>query len=146
VEVIADGIHCPPPLLKLIYKIKGVDRTALITDAMRAAGMPEGESILGSLNNGLRVIVEDGVAKLPDRTSFAGSVATTDRLVRTMVKMADVPLLDAVKMATRTPASILGISDQKGSLLPGKDADILIFNDDIEIHTTIINGRIIYSK
>ncbi len=146
VEVIADGIHCPPPLLKLIYKIKGVDRTALITDAMRAAGMPEGESILGSLNNGLKVIVEDGVAKLPDRTSFAGSVATTDRLVRTMVKMADVPLLDAVKMATRTPASILGISDQKGSLLPGKDADILIFNDDIEIQTTIINGRIIYSK
>jgi len=146
VEVIADGIHCPPPLLKLIYKIKGVDRTALITDAMRAAGMPEGESILGSLNNGLKVIVEDGVAKLPDRTSFAGSVATTDRLVRTMVKMADVPLLDAVKMATRTPASILGISDQKGSLLPGKDADILIFNDDIEIQTTIINGKIIYSK
>lgn len=146
VEVIADGIHCPPPLLKLIYKIKGVDRTALITDAMRAAGMPEGESILGSLNNGLRVIVEDGVAKLPDRTSFAGSVATTDRLVRTMVKMADVPLLDAVKMATRTPASILGISAQKGSLLPGNDADILIFNDDIEIQTTIINGKIIYSK
>jgi N-acetylglucosamine-6-phosphate deacetylase len=146
VEVIADGIHCPPPLLKLIYKIKGVDRTALITDAMRAAGMPEGESILGSLNNGLRVIVEDGVAKLPDRTSFAGSVATTDRLVRTMVKMADIPLLDAVKMATRTPASILGISDRKGSLLPGKDADILIFNDDIEILTTIINGKIIYGK
>jgi len=146
VEVIADGIHCPPPLLKLIYKIKGVDRTALITDSMRAAGMPEGESILGSLNNGLRVIVEDGVAKLPDRTSFAGSVATTDRLVRTMVKMADVPLLDAVKMAAKTPASILGISDRKGSLLPGKDADILIFNDDIEIQTTIINGKVIYSK
>lgn len=146
VEVIADGIHCPPPLLKLIYKIKGVDRTALITDAMRAAGMPEGESILGSLHNGLKVIVEDGVAKLPDRTSFAGSVATTDRLVRTMVKMADVPLLDAVRMATKTPASILGISDQKGSLLPGKDADILIFDDDIQIQTTIVNGKVIYNK
>jgi N-acetylglucosamine-6-phosphate deacetylase len=146
VEVIADGIHCPPPLLKLIYKIKGVDRTALITDAMRAAGMPEGESILGSLNNGLKVIIEDGVAKLPDRTSFAGSVATTDRLVRTMVKMADVPLLDAVRMATKTPASILGISDRKGSLLPGKDADILIFDNDIQIQTTIVNGEVIYSK
>ena len=146
VEVIADGIHCPPPLLKLIYKIKGVDRTALITDAMRAAGMPEGESILGSLHNGLKVIVEDGVAKLPDRTSFAGSVATTDRLVRTMVKMADVPLLDAVRMATKTPASILGISDRKGSLLSGKDADILIFDDDIQIQTTIVNGKVIYNK
>ena len=71
VEVIADGIHLPPPLLKLIYKIKGPDRIALITDAMRAAGMPPGESILGSLQNGLKVIVEDGVAKLPDRSAFA---------------------------------------------------------------------------
>lgn len=146
VEVIADGIHCPPPLLKLIYKIKGSDRMALITDSMRAAGMPEGESILGSLHDGLKVIVEEGVAKLPDRSSFAGSVATADRLVRTMVKMADVPLLDAVRMISRTPASILGISDQKGSLIPGKDADILIFDDDIQVQMTMVNGRVIYNK
>lgn len=146
VEVICDGIHCPPPLLKLIYKIKGTDHTALITDSMRAAGMPEGESVLGSLKNGLKVIVEDGVAKLPDHTSFAGSVATADRLVRTMVKKADIPLIDAVRMATATPASILGLSDQKGSLLPGKDADVIIFDDDIRIQTTIINGKVIYNK
>lgn len=146
VEVIADGIHCPPPLLKLIYKIKGTDRMALITDAMRAAGMPEGDSILGSLHDGLKVIVEDGVAKLPDRTSFAGSVATTDRLVRTMFKMAEVPLLDAVRMITNTPASILGISDRKGSIIPGKDADIVIFDDDIQIQMTIVNGKVIYEK
>ncbi len=146
VEVIADGIHCPPPLLKLIYKVKGADRTALITDSMRAAGMPEGESILGSRHNGLKVIVEDGVAKLPDRTSFAGSVATTDRLVRTMVKQADIPLADAVRMATATPARILGIDDSKGSLIQGKDADILIFDDDIQIQKTIIKGKIIYEK
>ena len=146
VEVIADGIHCPPPLLKLIYKIKGTDRMALITDSMRAAGMPEGDSILGSLHDGLKVIVEDGVAKLPDRTSFAGSVATTDRLVRTMVKEAEVPLLDAVRMATNTPASILGVADRKGSLIPGKDADIVIFDDDIRVRMTIVNGRIIYDK
>src|SRR5665213_324331 len=81
VEIIADGIHLPPPLLKLIVKVKGTDHIALITDSMRAAGMPPGESILGSLRDGLKVIVEDGVAKLPDRSSFAGSVATTDRLV-----------------------------------------------------------------
>ncbi|HEY6082818.1 MAG TPA: N-acetylglucosamine-6-phosphate deacetylase [Chitinophagaceae bacterium] len=146
VEVIADGIHCPPPLLKLIYKIKGVDRIALITDSMRAAGMPEGESILGSLHNGLKVIVEDGVAKLPDRSSFAGSVATADRLVRTMVTMADIPLLEAVRMITKTPASILGIDSRKGSLIPGKDADIVIFDDDIQIRMTIVNGRVIYDK
>ncbi|MCW3091478.1 MAG: N-acetylglucosamine 6-phosphate deacetylase [Ferruginibacter sp.] len=146
VEVIADGIHLPAPLLKLIYKIKGPDRIALITDSMRAAGMPSGDSILGSLNNGLKVIVEDGVAKLPDRSSFAGSVATCDRLVRNMINLADVPLLEAVKMATQTPANILGIGKSKGSLVTGKDADIVIFDENIKVSTTIVQGRVIYNK
>jgi N-acetylglucosamine-6-phosphate deacetylase len=146
VEIIADGIHLPPSLLKLIYKLKGTGRIALITDAMRAAGMPPGESILGSLHNGLKVIVEDGVAKLPDRTSFAGSVATTDRLVRNMVNMAGVQLADAVRMMTRTPAAILGIENKKGSLIPGKDADIVLFDDGIRIQMTIVNGKVIYTR
>lgn len=146
VEIIADGIHLPAPLLKLIYKIKGPDRIALITDSMRAAGMPPGDSILGSKHNGLKVLVEDGVAKLPDRTSFAGSVATSDRLVRNMIRMADVPMLEAVKMASQTPANILGIGKSKGSLIIGKDADIVIFDDDIQIQTTMVQGRVIYTK
>jgi N-acetylglucosamine-6-phosphate deacetylase len=145
-EIIADGIHLPPPLLKLIYKIKGPDKIALITDAMRGAGMPEGDSVLGNIHTGLKVIIEDGVAKLPDRTSFAGSVATFDRLVRTMVQQADVSLIDAVKMATATPARIMGLSDRKGSLVVGKDADIVIFDEDISIKTTIINGQVIYKS
>ena len=136
----------PPPLLKLVYKIKGPDRTALITDAMRAAGMPPGESVLGSLANGLKVIVEDGVAKLPDRTSFAGSVATADRLVRTMITMAQIPLSDAIKMMTSTPARILNISDSKGSLVPGKDADVVIFDAAVNIHTTMIKGQIVFER
>ena len=144
VEIIADGAHLPAPLLKLIYKIKGADRIALITDSMRAAGMPEGESILGSKHNGLKVIVEDGVAKLPDRSAFAGSVATFDRLVRNMINMADVPLLDAVKMASQTPANILGIGS-KGSLVAGKDADIVIFDENINISTTVVQGKVIYN-
>lgn len=144
VEIIADGIHLPPSLLKLIYKLKGTDRIALITDSMRAAGMPPGESILGSLHDGLKVIVEDGVAKLPDRTSFAGSVATTDRLVRNMVNMAGVPLTDAVRMITTTPARILGIESHKGSLIMGKDADIVLFDENIQIQMTIVQGKIIY--
>ena len=146
VEIIADGVHLPAPLLKLVYKIKGADRTALITDAMRAAGMPEGESILGNVKNGLKVIVEDGVAKLPDRSSFAGSVATADRLVRTMIKMADVPLTDAVRMITSTPARIMKVSDKKGSLAAGKDADILIFDEEININMTMIKGKVVHES
>lgn len=143
VEIIADGVHLPAPLLKLIYKVKGPYKTALITDAMRAAGMPEGESILGNKNTGLKVIVEDNVAKLPDKTAFAGSVATADRLVRNMVQIADVPLLHAILMMSTTPARIMGVSDKKGALVAGKDADIVIFNDNIDIHRVIIGGKLL---
>ena len=146
VEIIADGIHLPPPLLKLVYKIKGPRRTALITDAMRAAGMPPGDSILGSIKHGLKVIVEDGVAKLPDRSAFAGSVATTDRLVRNMIVMAGVPLWEAVQMATATPANIMKIGHKKGELAVGKDADVVIFDEAINVDMTIINGKIVFDK
>jgi N-acetylglucosamine-6-phosphate deacetylase len=146
VEIIADGVHLPAPLLKLVYKIKGPGRTALITDAMRAAGMPPGESTLGPLKNGLKVIVEDGVAKLPDRTSFAGSVATADRLVRNMINLAGVPLPEAIQMITSTPARIMGVDKNKGSLLPSKDADVVLFDDQITIDTTIVKGNIVYSR
>ncbi len=141
VEIITDGIHLPKSLLQLVYKLKGPDRTALITDSMRAAGMPEGESILGARSTGMPVIVEDGVAKLPDRSAFAGSVATADRCVRTMHRLAEVPMADAVKMMTLTPARIMGIDGRKGSLEPGKDADILIFNDNVDIQRVIIGGE-----
>ncbi len=144
VEVIADGVHLPKPLLQFVYKFKGADRTALCTDSMRAAGMPDGEYILGSVEKGQKVIKEDGVAKLPDRSAFAGSVATTDRLVRTMVQVAEVPLVDAVKMMTLTPARIVGVDDRKGSIEKDKDADLLIFDENINISYTIIAGNIIY--
>ncbi len=143
VEIIADGVHLPASLLKLIYKVKGAGRIALVTDSMRAAGMPEGEYQLGSLKDGQKVIVEDGVAKLPDRSAFAGSVATADRLVRTMTRIAGVPLVEAVRMITATPAAIIGLSDTKGSLIPGKDADIILFDEDIDIKMSIIGGEIV---
>ena len=143
VEIIADGVHLPASLLKLVYQIKGAYSTALVTDSMRAAGMPEGESILGSKTHGLRVIVEDGVAKMPDRTCFAGSVATMDRLVRNMVYLAGVSLVDAVKMASETPARIIG-ETHKGALLPGYDADIVLFDENIQIDTVIIGGKAVF--
>ena len=145
VEIIADGAHLPASLLKLIYKIKGPDKIALVTDSMRGAGMPEGETLLGSLEKGQVVIIEDGVAKLPDRTAFAGSVATADRLVRNIITLADVPLTEAVRMMTMTPAAIMGIDKRKGSLIPGKDADIIIFDDNINIRMTMIAGNIVFA-
>ena len=146
VEIIADGVHLPAPLLKLVVKIKGIDRTALITDAIRAAGTDVSESILGNVKNGLKVIVEDGVAKLPDRTSFAGSIATADRLVRTMISLAGVSVADAVKMMSATPARILGVLDRKGELAAGKDADIIIFDDDIRVSMTMVRGKVIFGE
>jgi N-acetylglucosamine-6-phosphate deacetylase len=144
VEIIADGVHLPAPLLKLVYKIKGPDRIALITDAMRGAGMPPGKSRLGSKANGLDVILEDGVAKLPDRSSFAGSIATTDRLVRNMINMAGVPMVEAVRMMSATPARILGIDNRKGSILAGKDADLVVFDEQIHVLLTMNRGNILF--
>ena len=146
VEIIADGIHLPESLLKLIYKIKGPEKIALITDSMRAAGMPDGKSILGSLANGMEVLVEDGVAKLPDRTAFAGSVATADRLVRNMRQLAGVPLPETIQMITIIPARIMGIDKTKGSLAKGKDADVVIFDENINVKMTMIDGKIVYNE
>jgi N-acetylglucosamine-6-phosphate deacetylase len=145
VEIIADGVHLPASLLKLIYKIKGPDKIALVTDAMRAAGMPPGESILGSKQNGLRVIIDHEVARLPDSDSFAGSIATADRLIRTMISLGEVSLMNAVKMMTETPASILGITERKGSLVKGKDADVIIFDHNVKVNEVIVNGNIVFS-
>jgi len=94
----------------------------------------------------LKVIIEDGVAKLPDRTAFAGSVATADRLVRNMIQMADVPLVEAVRMMSLTPARIMGVDSQKGSIAVGKDADLVIFDESIAIDSTFVKGKIIYSS
>ena len=140
-EVIADGCHLPRELLQLITKVKSPDKVILVTDAMRAAGMPPGEHRLGDQQTGQVVIVEDGVAKLPDRSSFAGSVATMDRLVRTMRTHTDVPLHQIVHMASLNPARLIRQENRKGSLAPGKDADLVIFDEDINIKQVVIRGQ-----
>ena len=144
-EVIADGCHLPAELLTMAYRFIGPDRLALVTDAMRAAGQEEGESILGSLSCGQRVIVEDGVAKMPDRKAFAGSVCTGERLVRNMVKLAGASLPDAVKMATETPARILGLSDKYGRVEKGRRADLVLFDEEIHVKLVMTDGEIRYS-
>jgi N-acetylglucosamine-6-phosphate deacetylase len=104
--------------------------------------MPDGSYILGPRDTGLATIVEDGVAKMPDRSCFAGSVATADRLVRTMRDLAGVPLHEAIRMATPTPAVLLGLAGAKGSLEPGMDADLAIFDEDIQIYAVMAGGRL----
>lgn len=146
VELIADGVHLPAPLLQLIYKIKGKDKIVLITDAMRAAGTQDQYSVLGSKEDGLEVLIEDGVAKLKDRTAFAGSVATTDRLVRTMLSLTDIPLVEIVQMLSINPARVMKVDKSTGSISIGKDADLVVFNKDIQVLQTIVQGRTVYKS
>jgi N-acetylglucosamine-6-phosphate deacetylase len=140
-EVIADGKHLPSGLLKLIHKCKGKDRICLITDSTRGAGMPDGEEfMLGKKIGGTRAVIEDGVAKLPDRTSFAGSVCTTDRLFRTMVKLAGVPITEVSKMISATPARVMGYTD-RGEIAEGKRADLVIMDKELNIKNIILKGE-----
>jgi N-acetylglucosamine-6-phosphate deacetylase len=140
VEIIADGLHLPPELLRLIIKCKDNAQICLVSDSMRGAGLGDGPSILGSLKEGQEVIIEDGIAKLPDRSSFASSVATADRLVRVMVQQAGLSIHQAVAMITKNPARIHGLSG-KGTLEAGKDADVVLFDDDITVRRVFTGGR-----
>lgn len=141
IELIADGIHVPAPLMQLAVKNKGAERVALVTDSMRGAGMPEGKSLLGSREKGQEVIIEDGVAKMPDRQSFAGSVATADRLVRNMHQSGGRPIEEAVRMMTLTPATIMGVDRQKGRIARGYDADLVVFDRDVHIRQVFLQGK-----
>lgn len=138
IECVADGIHVPPTILRMAYKIKGVERMAVITDALAVAAAGDNAKAFDE-----RVIIEDGVCKLADRSALAGSIATTDRLVRTLVQQAEVPLEDAVRMASETPAHIIGVYNRKGSLSRGKDADILILDDKLHVRCVWQMGKII---
>jgi len=136
VEAICDGRHVPPQLLRLMYKIKGPDRFHAITDAV-FSGAPDGPCD----EYGMSCLVEDDVCMLADRSAFAGSVATTDRLLRTLVFDAQVPLCDAVKMITLTPAKQIGEGDI-GRIAPGMRADLNLFDDKLQILKTWIGGKI----
>lgn len=140
VELIADGCHLPLSLLQYVCKFKGHSHIALVTDAMRAAGQSVKESFLGCMDDPLPVIVEDGVAKLQDRSAFAGSVATADRLVANMVK-AGVPLQSAVQMMTCNPIKMMGLQLKKGYIRKGLDADICVFDENISVKKVFCMGQ-----
>lgn len=135
VEVIADGVHLPATILKLVYKVKGVEKTCLVTDSLKFAGYT-GETI-----NDPNYVIENGVCKWADRQTLAGSIATADVLVQTMVKKAGIPLEDAIRMASETPARLTGIADSKGTLEKGKDADIVILDNDANVRCVFTKGK-----
>lgn len=140
VELIADGCHLPHSLLALVAKCKSPERIALVTDAMRAAGEETKHSFLGSPDDPLPVVIEDGVAKMLDRTAFAGSIATADRLVRNM-RESGTPLADAVRMVTSYPIDMMHLDVKKGRLERGYDADLCFFDEDIAVQRVFLMGE-----
>ena len=141
VEIICDGCHLPPELIRLAIKCKGYDKLMLVSDCGPLGGFPEGEYEADFGPMKVQVIIEDGVCKPPARNCFLGSVATGDRLVRTVYKQAGVPLWAAVRMATKTPARHCGYAGIKGEITIGADADLVCFDENIEIHDVYLMGR-----
>jgi N-acetylglucosamine-6-phosphate deacetylase len=141
-ELIADGWHLDGPLMKLLVKVKGIDRVCFVTDAMSATGLPNGRYFMGDVET----IVENGIARLPDNSAYAGSVTTMDVCVRNGMSLLDLHFKESLRMATLTPAEIIRVSDTIGSIEKNKDADILIIDKSYNVIKTIIKGSVIYSK
>lgn len=141
VELICDGKHCPKQCLQLAIKIKGADKVIGITDATRIACTDMKEGKLGSLKNGADVIVDDGVAKLPDLSSYAGSICTMDRALRVLCRDYDIGVVNAARLLSYSPARLLGLQDKIGEIKVGKNADLVIADSDFNVKTVIKNGK-----
>ncbi|MDE5715696.1 MAG: amidohydrolase family protein [Anaeroplasmataceae bacterium] len=144
-EAIADGHHLPATLLKLMIKNKGYDKIILVTDSMSAAGFQDGLFYLGNPEDHHQVLIKNNVGFMPDMSSFAGSVACADQLIRTILKIG-VPMNEAVKMMTINPAKLLHFEKEIGSIEIGKKADIILFDDQIDIKQVYVNGDLKYKK
>ncbi len=140
IEMIGDGIHVPPIMLKMAWQVKGTEQTCFVTDSLALAGLddPTKASAFDP-----RVIVEDGVCKLSDRSALAGSVCTMDQIVKAAYQKAEIPLEDVFRMISETPAKIMGIYDRKGSLQKGKDADVIAFDENQNLTFVMQAGQII---
>ena len=140
-ELICDGSHLPPELLKMIFKLKDHRRITACSDSMRGAGMPDGPSVLGPRHNGTECVIEDGIAKMPDRTCFAGSVATGDRLARTLHCTMGLGLDEVSRILCLQPAALIGLDGEIGSIEKGKKADLVVCDDNIRIRNVFIGGK-----
>ena len=138
-EVIPDGVHVHPAVIRLLVKLVGADRVLAITDAMRAAGLADGEFDMGAVE----VVVKDGIAR--DRYgSLAGSTLTMSQALRNMMNYCCLSLAEALPMVTSAPARAIGLYPRKGSLQTGADADIVIWDEDTGVHATLIGGEPVY--
>jgi N-acetylglucosamine-6-phosphate deacetylase len=140
-EVIADGKHLQRELLLLAHKVKGPDRLALVTDCNRALDRPDGEYVFGPLDGGERILRRDGVGIMPDGRALASGVVGMDECVRTFHRLTGVPLVEVVRMATLTPARIAGRDVEIGSIAPGKRADLLVLDRELNVRAVYIDGR-----
>jgi N-acetylglucosamine-6-phosphate deacetylase len=141
VELIADGVHVHPAALQLALRLKGPGAVSLVTDAIQAAGLPDGE--FRSHRHGETIRIVNGESRLADGT-LAGSTLTMDRAVRNMPKFTGAPLAEAVLMATLTPARATGTDDRKGTLAPGKDADLVLFSGEMTVVATVVGGTVVF--
>jgi N-acetylglucosamine-6-phosphate deacetylase len=140
-EVIADGKHLCPELLRLAYKVKGPDRLALVTDANRALDMPDGEYLFGPRDGGEPIIRTDGVGLMLDGKALASGVMGLDHAVRTFLGATGAPLVEVVRMASLTPARIAGCEQQRGSIAPGKRADLVVLDRDLQVRQVHVAGK-----
>lgn len=145
VELIADNHHITPDMVRLVYKCKGAEKMCIVSDCLRAGGMPCDGTLysLGSSKdaNAQRFIVSDGVARLPDNTRYAGSIQPLSQMVKNLVNNCNIPLVDAIRMASLTPARIIGINKFVGSIKPEKYADLCILDRNLNVVATITNEK-----
>ncbi|MBQ4266050.1 MAG: N-acetylglucosamine-6-phosphate deacetylase [Clostridia bacterium] len=139
-EAICDGRHLHPGSVRMLLKCKGWDKVVAVTDSIMAAGLPDGAYKLG-VND---VVVVDGDAKLADTGVRAGSTLTTAQALRNLVKFTGRPVEDVLPLLTENPARLLRMDDCKGSLAPGKDADVVLLADDLSVRATIVRGDVVY--
>jgi N-acetylglucosamine-6-phosphate deacetylase len=141
-EVIADGKHLQRELLLLAYKVKGPDRLALVTDCNRALDMPDGDYVFGPLDGGEPIVRRDGVGVMPDGKALASGVVGMDHCLRTFRRLTGVPLVEAVRMASLTPARIAGWDGEVGSIAPGKWADLVVLDEELQVRQVYRAGEL----
>jgi N-acetylglucosamine-6-phosphate deacetylase len=138
-EMVGDGVHVDPAIYQLLLKVKGEDKTLLVTDAVRCAGMPDGEYTLGDLpitKVGEYVYLQDKIGE-----TLAGSILAMNRGIQVLVTQGGYTLHQALKAASTNPARVLGLQDSKGSLEVGKDADVTILDGNFAVKDVIIQGK-----